>query len=309
MSLVANELIQQVCGVTPGCDLEIEVLGLLDYTGPGRLLSFLDDPKYLSQASSNPNLCAILVTEHMANELKKYNSSAVMLVVDDPRWCFYSLYNEVARYRNKEDHPTIVHPTAMVSQSAYIEEKNVTIGARTVIEPGAVILGPAIIGENCIIRAGAIIGASGFEHKRTSKGILSVTHDGRVRIANEVEIGAGTNVAKGFHGRDTVIGDQTKVDALVHIAHAVSIGARCLIAAQAVLCGSVIVGDDVWIGPSVTISNGLKVGNGAFITIGSCVVRDVREGERVTGYFAIPHTEFLIRMAKSAKTRPNQGSF
>jgi len=233
----------------------------------------------------------------------------VMLVVDDPRWCFYSLYNEVARYRNKEDHPTIVHHTAMVSQSAYIEEKNVTIGARTVIEPGAVILGPAIIGENCIIRAGAIIGASGFEHKRTSKGILSVTHDGRVRIANEVEIGAGTNVAKGFHGRDTVIGDQTKVDALVHIAHAVSIGARCLIAAQAVLCGSVIVGDDVWIGPSVTISNGLKVGNGAFITIGSCVVRDVREGERVTGYFAIPHTEFLVRMAKSAKTRPNQGSF
>ena len=123
MSLVTNELIQQVCGVTPCFDLEIEVLGLLDYTGHGRLLSFLDDPKYLSQASSNPNLCAILVTEHMANELKKYNSSAVMLVVDDPRWCFYSLYNEVARYRNKEDSPTIVHPTAMVSQSAYIEEK------------------------------------------------------------------------------------------------------------------------------------------------------------------------------------------
>ena len=84
------------------------------------------------------------------------------------------------------------------------------------------ILGSAIIGENCIIRAGAIIGASGFEHKRTSKGILSVMHDGRVRIANEVEIGADTNIAKGFYGRDTIIGDQTKIDALVHVAHAVS---------------------------------------------------------------------------------------
>lgn len=298
MSFVTNELIQQVTGFVPSEDLGLEVLGLLDYVGPGRLLSFIDEHKYMNLARNNQNLCAVFVTQSIADDFKEYNSNVATLIVEDPRWCFYSLYNEIARLREKAGTPTSIHTTAIVAQSACIGEKNVTIGARTVIEPGVTILGRTTIGEDCIIRAGAIIGASGFEHKRTSKGILAVMHDLGVRIGDEVEVGGGSHIARSWGNRDTTIGDQTKLDALVHIAHGACVGSRCLIAAHAVLCGSVTIGDDVWIGPSSTISNGVRVGDKAFITIGSCVIKNVREGEKVTGYFALPHEEFLIRSAK-----------
>ena len=298
MTLITSELIRRVSGVSPPNELAIEDLALLDYVGPGRLLSFIDDPKFMSLARNNQSLCAVFTTQSIADDFKEYNSNVVTLIVDDPRWCFFSLYNEIARLNEEAGYASAVHATAIVAHSACIDEKNVTIGARTVIEPGVVILGRTVIGEKCVIRAGAIIGASGFEHKRTSKGILPVIHDRGVRIGNEVEIGGGSHIARSWGSRDTTIGDQTKLDALVHIAHGASVGSRCLIAAHAVICGSVIIGNDVWIGPSATISNGVRIGDSAFITIGSCVIKNVREGERVTGYFALPHEKFLIRNAK-----------
>jgi UDP-3-O-[3-hydroxymyristoyl] glucosamine N-acyltransferase len=142
-----------------------------------------------------------------------------------------------------------------------------------------------------------MIGVQGFEHKRTSQGLLSVVHDGLVCIGEEVEIGANNTIAKGLMGRDTTVGDWTKTDCLVHIAHCVQIGQRCLIPASAMIAGSVTIGDDVWIGPNSTISSQVRIENQAVITLGAVVVRDVEAKSRVSGNFAMEHTAF-IRAAK-----------
>lgn len=298
MSLITTELIQQVSGISLPHDLNVDELGLIDDTCAENLLSFIDTPKFISLACTNKNISAVFTTQIIAEKLKEINSKIVPLIVNDPRWCFYTLHNEIALIKEKTQAPSVIHPTAIIAPEAYVDKYGVFIGAKTVVEPGGIILKKTAIGNGCVIRAGAIIGTAGFEHKRTSQGILSVVHDGAIEIGNDVEIGGGSHIARSFGSRNTVIGDETKLDALVHVAHGVSIGSRCLLAAHAVICGSVTIGDDVWIGPSVTISNGIQIENSAFVTIGSCVIKNVRKGERVTGYFALPHEKFLIRSAK-----------
>ena len=111
-------------------------------------------------------------------------------------------------------------------------------------------------------------------------------------LGKNVEIGANTFVAKGFAYKNTMIGDDTKVDALVHYAHSVQSGKRCMIVANALLGGHTVLGDDVWVGPSATISNRINIGSNAFIALGAVVVRDVEAGERVAGNFALPYGVF-----------------
>ncbi|MTI38250.1 DapH/DapD/GlmU-related protein, partial [Fulvivirga lutimaris] len=138
-----------------------------------------------------------------------------------------------------------------------------------------------------------VVGSEGFEHKKTTKGILSVKHDGKVIIGKDVYIGALNAISKGFSYRNTIIGDSTKTDNLVHIAHCVQIGERCLLPASSMIAGSTTLEDDVWIGPGSSISSQLTIGKNGFISIGSVVTKNVNMNEKVTGNFAIPHRKFL----------------
>ena len=135
------------------------------------------------------------------------------------------------------------------------------IGAATVIGPGAVI-GPdvrigrdcaiganasithALIGDRVIIHAGARIGQDGFGYLPGPGGHRKVPQLGRVIVQDDVEIGANTTIDRGA-SRDTVIGEGTKIDNLVQIAHNVTIGRHCLLAGQVGISGSVTVGDYV----------------------------------------------------------------
>lgn len=83
------------------------------------------------------------------------------------------------------------------------------------------------------------------------------------------------------------------MDAQVHVAHDCQIGKRVTITACSEISGRVEIGDDAYLGPNCTISNGVRIGAKATVTIGSVVVRDVAEGARVTGNFALPHENWL----------------
>jgi len=156
-----------------------------------------------------------------------------------------------------------------------------------------------VIKSGAIIRAGAVVGVDGYEHKRTSKGILTVAHDGKAIIGENAEVGVNSNIVKGFSYRDTVVGSETKIDALVHYAHGAQCGSRCMIVASAMVAGHVTIGDDVWIGPNASISNRISIGDGAFVSLGSVVVQDVPAGTKVTGNFAIPHVRFIRNLKVS----------
>ena len=146
---------------------------------------------------------------------------------------FYSLYNKI----NSDDYqksPNKINKSAILHPNAFVEGHNVKIGKRSVIGPNVTILSDIEIEDECIVQVGTVLGTEGFEFKRTSQGVLSVKHFGRVIIGNRVETGANSTIDKGFTFRNTILGDDTKLDNLVHVAHASQIGRGCFLTASSV---------------------------------------------------------------------------
>jgi UDP-3-O-[3-hydroxymyristoyl] glucosamine N-acyltransferase len=81
----------------------------------------------------------------------------------------------------------------------------------------------------------------------------------------------------------TIIGDYTKTDNLVHIAHNVQIGRYCQIAACAEISGSVTIGDRVWLSPNISIMQKVFIGAGALVGMGAVVTKSVSENTVVAG--------------------------
>ncbi len=220
------------------------------------------------------------------------------------------------------------YPTASVSLLAAIKEGAVieagaaigdhaAVGRDTVIGANAVIadhcqigrdcrIGPAavlqyaLVGDGVVIHSGAQIGAEGFGFVPGSDGLLKVPQLGRVILQNRVEIGANTTVDRGAID-DTVIGEGTKIDNLVQIAHNVWIGRNCVIAAQTGISGSVRLGDGCMLGGGVGISDHVTIGSGVQIAASSGVMNNIPDGERWAGTPARPFKEFFREMATLRK--------
>ena len=107
-------------------------------------------------------------------------------------------------------------------------------------------------------------------------------HVGGVQIGDTVEIGANTCIDKGTLG-DTVIGDGSKIDNLVHIAHNVKVGRSCAIIAHCMVGGSTVIGDYSWVAPSSCLRDQLVIGRHATIGLGSVVTKAVADGDTVYG--------------------------
>ena len=208
----------------------------------------------------------------------------------------------------------VVHPTAQIEDGVTIEPGAVigpgaAIGEGTVIGPTAVI-GPdvqvgrdcsvgagttlmhALVGDNVILHGGSHIGQDGFRYHMTGKGHVKVPQLGRVIIQNDVEIGAICTIDRGGIG-DTVIGEGTKIDNLVHLAHNVIVGRHCVIAGQCGIAGSTTMGDFVVLGGQVGIADHLTIGDHVTIGAKSGVVSNIPAGERWLGFPAMPGREFL----------------
>ena len=227
-----------------------------------------------------------------------------------------------------------IHPTAVVGRGATWQEpvaigphavlgagvqlgKNVRIGGGCVLGDGVAVgddtqlysgvtlYSGTALGKRVIVHAGAVLGSDGFgyipgkggeEHRK-------IPHVGRCLIGDDIEIGANTCIDRGSVD-DTVIGSGTKIDNLVHIAHNVRIGARCLIMAQAGVAGSVQVEDDVIIGGQAGISDHLTIGRGARLLVQSGHIADVPADATVFGTPSRPHREYLraqVAMHRLAK--------
>jgi UDP-3-O-[3-hydroxymyristoyl] glucosamine N-acyltransferase LpxD len=270
-------------------------MGLVDSRTPSTL-TFLDSARFLAPLLGNPNIVGVITDTTLAETLAVSRPDVVVHLADEPRFAFYTAYNERARQANLQLEPSRIDSSARIHERAYVAPYGVVIGSEVLIEPMATVLAGVRVGAHSIIRAGSSLGVEGFEHKRVAAGLLAVVHDGFVEIDEYVEIGANNTVARGLMGVNTRIGAHTKTDCLVHIAHCAQIGKRCLIPAAAMIAGSAVIGDDVWIGPNASISSQVCIGRGASVTIGSVVVRDVPEDGHVSGNFAVPHLEFLKQL-------------
>lgn len=164
----------------------------------------------------------------------------------------------------------VLAPGVVVGPQAEIGE-NTKIGAYTVIGRGVAIgknceIGPqvslshAFVGDCVTILPGAKIGQPGFGFAGSSSGHTKIPQLGRVIIQDKVEIGACTTIDRGALG-DTVVGEGTKIDNLVQIAHSVHIGRHCIIVSQCGISGSCEVGDFVTFGGQAGIADHCRIGS------------------------------------------------
>jgi len=188
----------------------------------------------------------------------------------------------------------------------------VVIGAHSVVGEGASIgegarLWPmvtiypgATLGARTMVHSGARIGCDGFGYVFRDGAHQKIQHVGRCVVGDDVEIGANTTIDRGSID-DTVIGNGTKIDNLVHIAHNVRIGEKCLLMAQVGVAGSVTVGDGVILAGQAGISGHLSIGAGARVAAQAGVIGDIPAGESWSGYPARPHREALRASAAMFK--------
>jgi UDP-3-O-[3-hydroxymyristoyl] glucosamine N-acyltransferase len=189
--------------------------------------------------------------------------------------------------------PSRIHPKATIMDGAYVAPNDVVIGKNVTIFPNAVIMHRSIIEEGSSIGPGTIVGTDAFEVDITAKPRRIVAQSGGVRIGRYVDIQAKCTIVRATFGGFTQVGDESKLDCQVHLAHDCRIGKGARIAACAEISGRVTMHDNVFIGPNASISNGLTIGRNAHVTIGAVVSRDVEENDRVTGNFAINHHKWL----------------
>ncbi|WP_180072938.1 UDP-3-O-(3-hydroxymyristoyl)glucosamine N-acyltransferase [Acinetobacter sp. YH12075] len=183
----------------------------------------------------------------------------------------FDLYNE----------NSIIDSTAIIGANVVIES-GCRIGANVVIEPNVVIHKGTIIGNNSRVRSCSSIGSDGFGFERIGDDIVRFPHLGRVKIGQNVEVGACVAIARGTLS-DTVIHDQVKIDNLVHIAHNVIIHDGAFVIACAEVSGSVEIGKNAWIAPNACINQKLKIGDGALVGLGAVVTKHVESDSIVAG--------------------------
>lgn len=179
----------------------------------------------------------------------------------------------------------VIGPGSVIGEKA-------TVGNGSRLWPSVTIYPRTVLGARVFVHAGARIGSDGFGYVFRDGSHNKIPHVGRCVIGDDVEIGANTTIDRGSID-DTVVGRGTKIDNLVHIAHNVRIGEKCLIMAQVGVAGSVTVGDGAILAGQAGISGHLSIGAGARLAAQAGVFGDVPAGETWSGYPARPHRESL----------------
>jgi UDP-3-O-[3-hydroxymyristoyl] glucosamine N-acyltransferase len=225
----------------------------------------------------------------------------------------------IKHFEPEPDRPPVgVHPSAVISDSATMGQgvrigplcvvgDNVTLGDGVILHAqvtvlnnskvgdstelwsGVVIRERCTIGRDCTLHPNVNIGGDGFGYRPApdGSGLIKIPQVGVVEIGDSVEIGAGCCVDRGRLGA-TRIGNGTKLDNLVQIAHNCQIGRCVIIVGCTAIAGSTVIGDGALISGQVGINDHLTIGPGAQVGAGSIVLADVPAGQTAFGY---PATE------------------
>lgn len=316
-----SEIAELLKGVSSGdANREISGVAALETAGPTEL-AYVESARALAQAESSKAGC-LLVPEGAAL------AGHTTIAVRNPK---LGLARAAEALHPAKRPPAGIHPTALVAAHAQVAadcsvgpyvviESGVTVGAGTILGAGVYlgegvrvgakcILHPRVtvypgaqIGDRVILHAGVVVGSDGFGYVLAEGRHVKFPQLGKIVIEDDVEIGANTTLDRGSLG-STVIGQGTKIDNLVQIAHNVKIGRHCIIVSQTGISGSSEVGDyvvmagQVGVGDHARIEDRVVVGGQAGVLPGKIV----RRGSIVWGTPCRPMSEFKKTIARMAR--------
>ena len=315
----ASEIASLVDGTFEGAvDPELTDVAPLDRAGPEHL-SFLADPKYLLYLA-DAQAGAVLISESLT---MRGSTKLPRIVVRDVHRALATL---LERFHPEPESRPGLHPTAVLGKGVVLGEDvaigpyavlgddvrvgaGSRIGAHTVVGNGCslgerVTLHPAVtvysrvrIGDRSIIHSGARIGSDGYGYRWLEGAHRKIPQVGGCILGSDVEVGANTTIDRGSVGA-TEIGDDVKIDNLVHIGHNVRVGAHSLIVAQVGISGSAIVGSGVTLGGQVGVNGHIRIGDGVVLAAKSGVWGSITEPGVYSGNPARPHKENLRTQAQ-----------
>jgi UDP-3-O-[3-hydroxymyristoyl] glucosamine N-acyltransferase len=300
--LTVSQIAEQLEGEVVG-DGETEITGIAPAnTAKVGDLTFAEKESYFTTAVQG-EASAVIVPSGFESLTK------ALIRVSNPRVAIaraLSIFFPPATYSPGIHASAAIDPTAQVDPSAHIGPHcaiaaGARVGARSVLMggnhigpdskigddvclyPNVVVCAKTQIGHRVTIHAGTVIGSDGYGYVLDQGRHRKVPQIGIVIIHDDVEIGANAAIDRGALGA-TVIGQGTKIDNLVHVAHNVTVGRHCLIMGQVGFAGSTQLGDYVVVASQSGIAGHLKLGNRSTVGAKSGVMRDVPEGETVLGH-------------------------
>ncbi len=299
--------------------LEIRGIATLEEAGPHEI-SFVDHPKLREQVGRSQAGAVIVPDDWQPLDRPTLHVSQV-------RAAFATI---VARFRPPFQetrcgisplasvHPTAqladdvdVHPYAVIGPEVMIGpgctiHAHVAImgrcrlGQDVTIFPGAVLYRDTEVGDRSVIHAGAVLGAYGFGYDTREGRHRLGDQLGYVVLQNDVEVGANTTIDRGTYG-PTVIGEGTKIDNQVMIAHNCRLGRHNLICSQVGIAGSSATGDYVVMAGQVGVPDHVRIGHRAILGAKSGIMRDVPDDTTVIGIPATPERDQMAKQAAFAR--------
>ena len=266
-------------------------------------ITFFSNIKYIDLLKTTKAKICIIKNDYI-NHLP---TNCSPLIVNDPYLVFAILTDFVDKNKISSngiisentylDKTSKLHENIQINNFAVVNKnteifENVIIGANSNIGPNAIInknciihnnvsISNAIIGNNCEIKPGAIIGSAGFGFEEKTK--KKINHIGNVIIKNNSTIGSNVTIDRAVLD-STIIGEYSQIDNLVQIAHNVIIGNHAIIAAQVGIAGSTVIGNYVKIGGQAGISGHIKIGNNVTIAGKSGVTKNISDNKIVAGF-------------------------
>ena len=263
----------------------------------GRGDLFFDNPASPRNANSH-SITWLKKTENLNDKIKSTESSfvviknnfffkpniftnKVIIYSKNPKLTFARICK---KFFVRETKPQI-HDSTIIAESALIGNGtsigphciigNSTIGKNCRIMGNVTITDNITLRDNVTVDFGAVLGSQGYGYFRNENNeIEGFPQLGGVTIGNNVYIGANTTIDRGTVD-DTIIGNGSKIDNLVHIVHNAVISKNIIIIANSMIAGSVRIKDDSWIAPSASILNQMEIGEGSTVGLGSVVLKNI----------------------------------
>lgn len=310
MEFSAKQIADILGGAVEGNpDIKLSTFDKIETAGPAAL-TFLANPRYSNFLYTTDAGAALVSRDFTPTQQVK----TTLIRVDDPYASLAQLMALADQMLNPQpsgiEQPSFVAEGVAIPADCYIGAfayvgagarlgegvrlypqtyigRGVTVGEGTIIYPGAKIYHGCKIGRNCIIHAGVVIGGDGFGFAPTPDGSYNkIPQLGIVEIADNVEIGANTTVDRATMGR-TYVGQGTKLDNLIQVAHNVEIGSNTVMASQVGIAGSAKVGSNCMVGGQVGIAGHITIGNRVNIGAQSGLHSNTADNQTIMGSPAI----------------------